>query len=142
MENKMDCRGAGSLSRMGFFLSGWQKPGGYFITQQVGSDNHLELRQALFPGATKPFPNHTLQNNIAELEAQSFEIVFQEECFPTARYFDVGVVVYLAKIIVWEFPEFSVERCFPELCELHRQMEMQGSFKSKEHRFVFIARKC
>ena len=36
------------------------KPGGLFITQQVGSDNDRELVEAVLPGTLKPFPHSDL----------------------------------------------------------------------------------
>ena len=36
------------------------KPGGLFITQQVGSDNDRELVEAVLPGTLKPFPHNDL----------------------------------------------------------------------------------
>ena len=37
------------------------KPGGLFITQQVGSDNDRELVEMVLPGAEKPFPHENLR---------------------------------------------------------------------------------
>ena len=36
------------------------KPGGLFITQQVGSDNDRELVESVLPGTLKPFPHSDL----------------------------------------------------------------------------------
>jgi hypothetical protein len=65
----------------------------------------------------------------------------EREDFPKAYYYDVGALVYMAKIIEWEFPGFSVERCFKKLLELQETVEAQGYFTSTEHRYLLVLRK-
>ena len=43
------------------------RPGGLFITQQVGSDNDRELVEAVLPGIERPFPHA----NLTEQEIRS-----------------------------------------------------------------------
>jgi len=117
------------------------KPGGLFLTQQVGGENNIDLRSVLIPGAVGQFPDHTLQNNIELAQAQGFEILTREEAFPTTRFYDVGAIVYFAKIVQWEFPGFSVQSCLPQLWDLQEQLEKQGFIESREHRFVLVAKK-
>lgn len=50
-------------------------------------------------------------------------------------------VVYYARIIEWEFPNFSVESCFNQLCKLQLVVEKKGFVESKQHRFVIVAQK-
>ena len=116
------------------------KPGGYFITQQVGGENDRDLYGAL--GFENAFPNHTLDNNAAIIEKHGFDVLFRDECFPTVRFFDAGAVVYFAKAIVWEFPGFSVENHFSRLVDIHRRIEAEGFFENMTHRFIIVARKC
>jgi len=76
------------------------KPGGMFITQQVGGENMVDLGKALIPGFTSQFPVHTLINNVEIIRSQGFEIHMQDEAFPTIYFNDVGAVVYYAKAVV------------------------------------------
>jgi hypothetical protein len=62
--------------------------------------------------------------------AKGFHILLSDECFPTLTFMDVGGLVYFSKIIVWEFPHFSIRRCFHQLCELHALVEQQGYIAS------------
>jgi len=49
--------------------------------------------------------------------------------------------VYFAKIISWEFPGFSVDKCFEELCKLNEELKIKGYIESFEHRFIIVCRK-
>ncbi|WP_240472903.1 class I SAM-dependent methyltransferase [Paenibacillus sanguinis] len=117
------------------------KPGGYFITQQVGGKNNLDLSHRLCREYTPSFLDHTLRNNIAKLQEQGFNIHQAEEALCPLRFFDVGAIVYFAKIIEWEFPGFSVEDSFEDLLRCHLEIETQGWVESIEHRFVLVAQK-
>lgn len=118
------------------------KPGGTFITQQVGHLNNREISQFLLgeTPALKCNPESLLAA-VDEAKALEFTVLEQCEDFPQAYYYDVGAFVYMAKIIEWEFPGFSIERCFDKLLELQRQVETQGYFTSKEHRYLLVLRK-
>ena len=37
------------------------------------------------------------------------------ETFKSIKFFDVGAFVWFARIIMWEFPSFSVDFCFDAL---------------------------
>lgn len=49
--------------------------------------------------------------------------------------------MYFAKIIEWEFPNFSVDRSIDELIAIDRDIEEKGFIEGTEHRYVFVARK-
>jgi SAM-dependent methyltransferase len=118
------------------------KPNGVFITQQVGGLNNKELSKFLindFKEITSS--QHTLENNLRLVENKGFTILKAEEYFPTLKFFDVGALVYFAKIIEWEFPNFSVDSCFKKLCELQTIVEQRGYIESKEHRFIIVSQK-
>ncbi|MNV99115.1 hypothetical protein D3C71_1944380 [compost metagenome] len=59
--------------------------------------------------------------------------------FPVLRFRDIGALVYFAKIIEWEFPGFSVEKCYDRLIRLQQQLERDGYIESMEHRFMIAA---
>lgn len=117
------------------------KPNGLFITQQVGGKNNENLSKKLIKDFKTSYPDFDLDHTVAELETHSFDILYKKEHFPRLHFYDVGAVVYFAKIIQWEFPEFSVEECFDELCSLEMELKNKGYIESIEHRFVFVARK-
>ncbi|MGH4120369.1 methyltransferase domain-containing protein [Clostridium sp.] len=118
------------------------KPKGLFITQQVGGLNNKELR-SLLTGDLKEitYNEHTLKNNLILIQNKSMSILESDECFPKQYFFDVGALVYYAKIIEWEFPSFTVDNCFNQLCQLQSIVDQQGFVESKQHRFVIVAQK-
>lgn len=75
------------------------------------------------------------------MQNKGLTIIKSDEYFPKLKFFDVGALVYFAKIIKGEFPNFSVDSCFKQLCQLQLIVEQQGFIKSKEHRFIIFAQK-
>ena len=116
------------------------KPGGYFITQQVGGSNSLWLRRVLCGEATS-IPAFNLENELPRFQAAGFTINYKNQCYVTDRYLDTGAVVWYAKMIPWEFGSFSVDGCFEQLLRLDALCERQGYIPSVQHRFILIARK-
>jgi len=118
------------------------KPGGLFITQQVGAENDRELVALLLPEVKKlPFPEQYLGITSEKFKAEGFRILEEAECFRPIRFFDVGALVWFARIIEWEFPGFSVERCAERLLEAQKLLELLGCIEGQIHRFFLIARK-
>lgn len=116
-------------------------PGGLFITQQVGCDNDRELVEAVLPGTEKPFPHENLTEVRQAFIDEGFEILKADEAFCPIHFYDVGAFVWFARIIEWEFPGFSVERCFDRLLDMQRVIEREGKFSGTAHRFMLAARK-
>ena len=117
------------------------RPGGLFLTQQVGSDNDRELVEAVLPGVEKPFPHNNLTERQKAFEDAGFEILKAEEAFGPIEFYDVGALVWFAHIIEWEFPGFSVDRCFERLLALQETLERSGRISGTVHRFFIAARK-
>jgi SAM-dependent methyltransferase len=117
------------------------RPGGLFVTQQVGSGNNRDLVTFLLPGTPEPFPGHDLAHRRRDLEAAGLVIEQAAEAFPVTRFLDVGALVYYATVIQWEFPGFGVDGCFDRLVELHRRLESGTPLTSREHRFLLVARR-
>ena len=117
------------------------KPGGLFITQQVGDQNDRDLVQMVLPEAGNPFPGFHLSVQKSAFEQAGFEIVRAEEHFGRIRFYDIGAFVWFARIIEWEFPGFSVDRCLDRLLQMQAQLEEKGSIDGTTHRYLIIARK-
>ncbi len=116
------------------------KPGGIFVTQQVGGRNDESLSRWLIKDFMPKFPHWTLGFASEELKHNSFEILNGKECFPLLRFFDIGAIVYFAKIIEWEFPDFSVDKCYAELCALQQELEEKTCIECYEHRFIIVSK--
>ena len=117
------------------------KPGGLFVTQQVGCKNDREFVEAVLPELQRPFPHNNLKEQREVFERAGFEILKAEEAFRPIRFFDIGAFVWFAHIIIWEFPGFSVEKCFNRLLQLHKIIETEGKIEGTAHRFLIVARK-
>ena len=116
------------------------KPNGFFITQQVGGKNNEVLSQTLIKNFNPQYPGNTLDHVLQEMAKNSFEVIYQNEYFPYLRFKDIGAIVYFAKIIEWEFPNFSVDNCFLALCKLNEELKLKGYIESFEHRFILVCR--
>ena len=117
------------------------KPGGLFITQQVGAENDRELVELLCGQTDFPFPDQYLKITEGRFSQTGFEILDGQECFRSIRFYDVGAVVWFARIIEWEFPGFSVDCCLDCLLQAQEILESRGSIEGRIHRFLLIARK-
>ena len=122
------------------------RPEGYFITQQVGGLNNSDLSRKV--GITRctgdsehNYSEHHLTNNLDLLRKAGFKVLVSNECYPKVTFVSVEAFVYFAKIIEWEFPHFSVESCFEQLCELQGELERNGYILGTEHRFMIVAQK-
>lgn len=117
------------------------RPGGLFITQQVGAENDRDLVKLVLPGMSIPFPEARLAVAQRALQEAGLDILYGNEAFRPIVFTDVGAFVWFARIISWEFPGFSVDACFPQLLKLQEMMEEQGRIQGTIHRYVVVARK-
>ena len=117
------------------------RPGGLFLTEQVGEDNDRELVELLLPDAPKPFPGHNLAQQRAQAAARGFAVLRAQEARRPIRFFDVGALVWFAKVVPWEFPGFSVAACQDRLWAAHKRLEREGCLTGSIHRFVLVCRK-
>jgi SAM-dependent methyltransferase len=117
------------------------KPGGLFITQQVGAENDRELVRLLCGNAPTPFPEQQLSIAREKLEKARFQVLRGEECFRPIRFFDVGALVWFARVIPWEFPNFSVDTHLPRLETAQSLLEAHGYLRGTTHRFLLVAKK-
>jgi SAM-dependent methyltransferase len=116
------------------------KPGGHFITQQVGSLTNTTLVQ-FFLGKTIPVKNWNLKSAVDEVKAAGFDIAQQQEDIQYYRYYDIGAIVYLLKAIPWTIEDFSVTKYRDKLWELHVKICEDGFYDTPCHRFIVVARK-
>ena len=117
------------------------KPGGIFITQQVGAENDRELVELLCGEIPMPFPDQYLKIISGKFAEAGFAILREEEAFRPIRFFDVGALVWFARIIQWEFPDFSVDTHLENLRTAQKILEDRGSVDGTIHRFLLVAQK-
>lgn len=118
------------------------KPGGTFLTQQVGAENDRELVELLLdPPPPLPFPKQYLSIAAQQLDGCGFTILDAQEAFRSISFRDVGALVWFARIIEWEFPGFSVGKCLDGLRKAQQILDQNGVIEGRTHRYLLIARK-
>lgn len=117
------------------------KPNGIFITQQVGEDNDRDMVKFLIGNVKKNFEGANLTEQKAVFEKAGFEIMYSDEAFNPIKFYDIGALVWFARIISWEFVDFSVDRCFEKLLEAQKILDEKGVFEGTTHRYVIVSRK-
>lgn len=115
--------------------------GGLFITEQVGEDNDRDLVEIVLPGTEKPFSHLNLTKQRKHFENAGFRIIKAEEAYRPITFYDVGAFVWFARIIEWEFPRFSVCRCFDKLIKMQEMIDKNGKIEGTIHRYLIIAQK-
>ena len=117
------------------------KPGGFFLTEQVGAENDRELVELLLGKLPLPYPDQTLERMARALTDAELTICRGETCFRPILFYDVGALVWFARILPWEFPGFSVDACQAALFQAQETLEETGCIAGRIHRFLIVARK-
>jgi SAM-dependent methyltransferase len=115
------------------------KPSGIFITQQVGGKNGNRLSNMLIPGFLPKYETLNLRNTLRDLKKSNFEIMIAEEYFPYQKFFSMEALIYYAKVIEWEFPDFNVKDNFNQLLNAYTELTKNGYILNYEHRFIIVA---
>ena len=116
------------------------RPGGAFVTQQVGSVDEVTLRQ-FFEQRSVRLGNWNLESAVLELERAGMTVEYADEHIGTTRFSDIGAVVFFLRAIPWLVEGFSVEKYGGQLRRLHARILARGYFESEMHRFVVVARR-
>lgn len=117
------------------------KRGGLFLTQQVGAENDRELVELLMGKIDIPFPEAYLSIARQEFSERGFDIIEEAEAYRPILFYDVGALVWFARIIDWEFPNFEVNKCQKNLFIAQEILENEGVIRGRIHRYYFVARK-
>ena len=116
------------------------KPGGLFITQQVGGLNDMDINARL-GGPVPAYFHWCLLKTTNELMVQGFEILKSHEYTGSTRFYDVDSLVYYLKCIPWQIPDFSIEHYLDRLYLLHLQISAHGYTDFINQRFYLVAKK-
>lgn len=117
------------------------KPEGIFITEQVGSENDRDLVKMVLPDVPKPFPELELAIQKKKFEEEGLTVIRAEEVFRPIKFYDIGAFVWFAHIIEWEFPGFSVDKCFDKLLKMQEEIDKNGVVEGTIHRYLIVAKK-
>lgn len=117
------------------------RPGGRFITQQVGGRDNLRLGELLQAPSASPVPGWGLAAACRQLKEAGLCVIERIEEFPETTIFDVGAVVYYLKAIPWQIPDFDVDEYRGRLRALHERIQEEGPLVLTSHRFFIEATK-
>ncbi len=117
--------------------------GGRFITQQVGSENCMDINRFLGEQAVYAYaePEWSAATASEDLKKAGFHLLTVEEAFAPLAFYDVGALVFYLKVVSWQVMNFSVERYERELRAIHQGIEVDGEWVVREHRFFIEAQK-
>lgn len=116
------------------------KPNGLFITQQVGSHNNEPMIKILTPWAKRDYESFTLDNELDKFKNNNFQVLRFEKKLLNIQYLSIDAVIFIAKIIQWEFTGFSSEKSFEGLQKIENLITKNGVFNSIEDRFLIVCR--
>lgn len=103
--------------------------------------NNLPLSRLLIRDFSPQHPDRNLIIAVKHLEKCGFEIPKARESFIPLESYDVGALVWYAKVIPWEFPGCSVDSCFERLLKAQQILEVEGAIRSMQHRSLIAAGK-
>ncbi|MEM7030909.1 MAG: methyltransferase domain-containing protein [Chloroflexota bacterium] len=111
------------------------KPGGRFLTQQVGGQDNIEINQALQDKVDMTYAHWHLDSARQPLEQAGFQIVEAWEEFPETRFQDIGAIIIYLKAAPWQIEGFDVDLYRDQLFALHQRINTEGFFATTTHRF-------
>lgn len=95
------------------------RPGGTFVTQQVGGDDFAEAH-VIF-GAPVEYPEVLLPRVAAAVDAAGLVVEESASWAGQTRFDDVGALVRYLRMVPWDVPDdFGVDRYAETLLDLHR----------------------
>ncbi len=116
------------------------QPKGYFLTQQVGDQNANELNTWFNANTCKSSWNAGKASS--DLEKCGFSIETCKETITKTRFYDIGAVLFFLKVISWQIPDFTIQKHYSRIIDLHNKIETDGFFDGSCHRFLVVAKKA
>ena len=117
------------------------KPGGIFISQQVGSDNHVDLNLLLGAAKCNLTKVWNLDTALNQASETGFSILSQGEAHPKDQIFDIGALLIHLKTVPWQIPDFNIDSYHSQLLKLHDRINASSFVEVTSHRFFFVAQK-
>ncbi len=63
------------------------------------------------------------------------------EAYRPITFYDIGAFVWFAHVIEWEFPNFSVDKCYENLLKMQDIIDKYGKVQGTIHRYLIVAQK-
>ncbi len=117
------------------------KPGGTYLTQQVGGLNLQDFAQAFETDVSSNFKKLTYDYWRQAIQNAGFQIIIDEEWRGPMEFMDVGAIAYYIKAVPWTAPGFDIDKNMRHLDELQRQLDAGEKLAFTQIRFLFQAQK-
>ncbi len=116
------------------------RPGGRFITEQIGRDMCSGLNRLLRAPCEDSAPWH-LEIAAEQIGDAELEIVQQLEYRGRDLFSDVGAIVWYLTKVPWQIPDFSIDRYRDRLSAIHQRIREHGPIDAGSHHFLIEAHK-
>jgi len=113
------------------------KPGGRFLTQQVGTDDLHDLA-ALFDSG-RDDEAWSLTEAVEVIENSGLVVSYQDEWRGAIEFLDVGAITYLLRAVPWIVADFGVDRYESQLGRLQRRLDMGKPLRFTRTAFIVKA---
>ena len=117
------------------------RPGGVFLTQQVGGQNCIRLNELLQDNVDFMYSYWTKDVITHRLVDAGFQLLNVQEEFPLSEFTDIGAVVFCLRIVSWQISDFTVEKYRDKLYAIHQDIQAHGPLQVHDHRILVEARK-
>ncbi|WP_328848129.1 class I SAM-dependent methyltransferase [Micromonospora zamorensis] len=114
------------------------RPGGTFLSQQIGAGTMRELSEAILGPLPPPAHRHPEHAAAAAADA-GLRVVDLRRATLRATFSDIGAVVWFLRKVIWTVPGFTVDRYREQLLALHERITTEGPFIAHAQRFLIEA---
>jgi SAM-dependent methyltransferase len=114
------------------------RPGGTFLSQQIGEGSNRELSEAMLGPLPPPDRRHSEQLADAARAAGLRVTDVRAESL-RAEFFDLAAVAHFLLKVVWTVPGFTIEKYRAELRAVHERIVTDGVFVSYAKRVLIEA---
>ncbi|GIJ24939.1 methyltransferase type 11 [Micromonospora qiuiae] len=114
------------------------RPGGTFLSQQIGPGSVRELSEAILGPLPPPAHRHP-ERAVAAARAAGLAVVDLREATLRTVFHDIGAVVWFLRKVIWTVPSFTVAAHRPALLRLHERIRAEGCFVAHARRFLIEA---
>ena len=115
------------------------RPGGTFLTQQVGGSNLQDFAEAF--DTNTPYKHLTFNYWKQEIKDAGFGTIKAEEWRGKQEFKDIGAIVYYIKATPWQAPGFDINKNMPQLDELQHKLDAGEKLIYTQIRFLYQAEK-
>jgi SAM-dependent methyltransferase len=114
------------------------RPGGRFLSQQIGPGTNRELAEAMVGPLPPPDRQHPRQIRVAA-ETAGFEVLDVRGERLRLEFFDVAAVAHFLRKVIWTVPDFTIEKYRDRLRAVHDEITTTGRFVSHSTRVLVEA---